>query len=71
MSLIEISIRNEDEDWYKTVKMFGFTIYQRHDFSKDYKPRPIGFITFPDAIVEVEDEFDEEEDKHNEQFRKK
>lgn len=24
MSLIEISIRNEGEDWYKTVKLFGF-----------------------------------------------
>lgn len=63
MSIIEISIRDEGEDWRKTIKLFGITVYRRHDFSKDNKPRPVGFATFPDAIVEVEDEFCDEEDK--------
>lgn len=58
MSIIEVSIYDEGEHWRKTVKLFGITIYCRHDFSKDYKPRPVGFVTFPDAIVEVEDEFE-------------
>lgn len=71
MTLLKITINDDGEHWDKTVKLFGLTVYHRHDFTKDYKPRPIGFITFPDAIVEVEDEFDEEEAKHNEQFRKK
>lgn len=57
MSIIEVSIHDEGEHWHKTVKIFGITVYRRHDYTKNYKPRPIGFITFPDSIVEVEDEF--------------
>lgn len=66
MPLIEITINDDGEHWHKTVKLFGLTLYHRHDFTKDNKPRPVGFTVFPDAIVEVKDEFDgEEEDKHN------
>ena len=71
MSLIDIDINDNGEHWHKTVKLFGIIVYRRHDFSKRYKPGPSGFDIFPDAIVEVENEFDEEEAKHNEQFRKK
>lgn len=55
--MITIDIHDDGEHWFKTVKIFGITVYRRHDYTKNYKPRPIGFITFPDSIVEVEDEF--------------
>lgn len=56
MNIIEVSIYDEGEHWHKTVKLFGVTVYHRHCYSKDNKPRPIGFTVYPDAIVEVEDE---------------
>lgn len=58
MSFIEVFIHDEGEHWCKTVKLFGLTVYRRHDYTKDYKLRAVGFTVFPDSIVEVEDEFD-------------
>ena len=58
MRLIEVEISESGEHWYKRIKVLGVTVYYRHDYVKGDKPRPVGFVTFPDAIVEVEDEFD-------------
>lgn len=35
MTIIEVSIHDEGEHWRKTVKLFGLTVYHRHDFTKD------------------------------------
>lgn len=67
--MIKIDIHFDGEHWDKTVKIFGITVYHRHDYTKDYKPRPIGFVTYPDSIVEVVDEFDCE-DKKNKIWKK-
>lgn len=56
MKLIQIEIKDDGEHWYKAIKILGLTVYYRHDYTKNYKPRPIGFVQFPDSIVEVEDE---------------
>lgn len=56
MKLSQIEIKDDGEHWHKTIKIFGLTIYHRHNYTKEYKPRPVGFLQFPDSIVEVEDE---------------
>lgn len=60
--MIKIDIYDDGEHWHKTVKMFGLTVYHRHDFTKEYKQRPIGFNTFTQIPSEVDDEdWDDEE----------
>lgn len=56
MSIIEVSIRDEGEHWHKTVKLFGLTVYHRHDFTKDAEKKCVGFNVYPTHLVEVEDE---------------
>jgi len=41
MTIIEVSIHDEGDHWHKTVKLFGLTVYHRHDFTKGAdKKRP-------------------------------
>lgn len=58
MSLIKVSIRDEGEHWHKTVKLFGLTVYHRHDFTKEpeKRSRTVGFNVMPSDPVEIEDE---------------
>lgn len=56
MSIIEVSIHDEGEHWDKTVKLFGLTVYHRHDFTKDAEKKCVGFNVYPTNLVEVEDE---------------
>lgn len=56
MSIIEVSIHDEGEHWDKTVKLFGLTVYHRHDFTKDTEKKCVGFNVYPTNLVEVEDE---------------
>lgn len=56
MSLIKVSIRDEGEHWDKTVKLFGLTVYHRHDFTKDAEKKCVGFNVYPTNLVEIEDE---------------
>ena len=58
MSLIKVSIRDEGEHWHKTVKLFGLTVYHRHDFTKESekRSRTVGFNVTPSNLVEIEDE---------------
>lgn len=55
MSIIEVSIYDEGEHWHKTVKLFGLTVYHRHDFTKDAEKKAVGFTVYPTNLVEVED----------------
>lgn len=56
MTIIEVSIHDEGEHWHKTVKLFGLTLYHRHDFTKDKKERTVGFNTMAPVPGEIEDE---------------
>lgn len=67
MSLIEIEIRDNGEHWHKRVKVFGLTLYRRHDFTKDKKERTVGFNTMAPVSGEIEDD-DYWEDKHRQSW---
>lgn len=54
--MIKIDIHDDGEHWYKTVKIFGITVYHRHDYSKINEQRPIGFNTLAPISGEIEDE---------------
>lgn len=41
--MIKINIHDDGEHWHKTVKIFGITVYHRHDYTRNNEPRPIGF----------------------------
>lgn len=56
MKLIQIEIKDDGEHWYKTVKIFGITVYHRHEYSKNNEQRPIGFSTLAPISGEIEDE---------------
>lgn len=66
MIIIEVPIHDEGEHWHKTVKLFGLTVYHRHDYTKNVeKKKAVGFNVYPTNLVEVEDEDCwPEEDKH-------
>ena len=65
MSIIEVSIHDEGERWHKTVKLFGLTVYHRHDFTKDAEKKTVGFSAMAGVSGEIEDEeYWEEEDKN-------
>ena len=62
--MIKIDIHDDGEHWCKTVKIFGITVYQRHDYTKNNEPRPIGFNSMAQIPCEIEDEdYWEEEDE--------
>ncbi len=67
MTIIKVSIHDEGEHWHKTVKLFGLTIYHRHDFTKgaDNK-KTIGFNVMPSDPVDVDDE-----DYYPEEYKRK
>lgn len=54
--MIKIDIHDDGEHWYKTVKIFGITVYHRHDYAKINEQRPIGFNTLAPISGEIEDE---------------
>lgn len=56
MTLLKITINDDGEHWDKTVKLFGLTVYHRHDFTKDAEKKCVGFNVYPTNLVEVEDE---------------
>ena len=63
MTIIKVSIHDEGEHWHKTIKLFGLTLYHRHDYTKDAQKRTVGFNTMAPVSGEVEDEeYWEEED---------
>lgn len=64
MTLIEITINDDGEHWHKTVKLFGLTLYHRHNFTKDTEKRTVGFNTMAPVPGDIEDEdYWPEEDK--------
>lgn len=58
MTLLKITINDDGEHWHKTVKLFGLTVYHRHDFTKEpeKRSRTVGFNVMPSDPVEIEDE---------------
>lgn len=65
MTIVEVSIHDEGEHWHKTVKLFGLTVYHRHDFTKNTEKKTIGFNVMPSDPVYVDDEdYFPEEFKH-------
>lgn len=64
MTLIDIYIHDEGEHWHKTVKLFGLTVYHRHDYTKCKKERTIGFNTMAPVSGEIDDEDYWEEEKY-------
>lgn len=56
MTIIEVSIHDEGEHWHKRVKLFGLTLYHRHDFTKGAEKRTVGFNVMPSDPVDVDDE---------------
>lgn len=60
--MIRIEIHDDGEHWHKTVKLFGITVYRRHDYTRNNEPRPIGFNSMSHIPSEIEDE-DCQEDK--------
>lgn len=64
MKLLEITIRDEGEHWYKEIRLFGLLIYSHHDYTREPKKRQVGFQVYPDSIVEVvEEDYYPEESK--------
>lgn len=57
---LSISITDIGKHWRKEIRLFGLLIYSRHDYTEEDKRKPIGFTVFPDMLVEVEDEWDDE-----------
>lgn len=64
MTLIDIDINDNGEHWHKRVKVFGLTVYHRHDFTKDKKERTVGFNTMALVSGEIDDDYDWEEEKY-------
>lgn len=62
--MIKIDIHYDGEHWHKTVKIFGITVYYRHDYTKNNNLRPIGFNSMAQIPCDIEDD-DYEEDKNN------
>lgn len=56
MIIIEVSICDEGQHWHKTVKLFGLTVYHRHDFTKNADKKTVGFNVMPSNPVDVDDE---------------
>lgn len=56
MAIIEVSIHDDGEHWYKRIRFFGIPIYHRHDFTKDAEKKAVGFNIYPTNLVEVEEE---------------
>lgn len=54
--MITIDIPDDGEHWHKTVKIFGITVYRRHDYTKNNQPKPIGFNAMAQIPGEIEDE---------------
>lgn len=70
--MLQIEIRDDGEHWHKTVKIFGITVYHRHDFTKNNKPRPVGFSSMAPISGEIEDDdYWPEEDKRYGNKRRK
>lgn len=55
MAIIEVSIHDDGEHWYKRIR-FGIPIYHRHDFTKDAEKKAVGFNIYPTNLVEVEED---------------
>lgn len=56
--MIKIDIHDDGEHWHKTVKVFGITVYHRHDYTKNNGPRPIGFNPMAQIPGEIEEDDD-------------
>lgn len=57
MTIIEVSFHDEGEHSHKTVKLFGLTVYHRHDFTKNAdKKKTVGFNVMPSDPVDVDEE---------------
>lgn len=57
MTINEVSIHDEGDHSHKTVKLFGLTVYHRHDFTKDAdKKKTVGFNIMQYDPVDVDDE---------------
>lgn len=56
MKLISIEIKDDGGHWFKTIKIFGLTVYHRHDYTKEYKQRPIGFNAFASVDGEIDED---------------
>lgn len=54
--MIKIDIRDDGEHWHKTVRIFGITVYHRHDYTKNNESRPIGFNSMAPISGEIENE---------------
>lgn len=65
MPIINIYIHEEGEHWSKTVKLFGLTVYHRHNFTKNADKKTVGFNVMPYDPINVDDEdYYPEECKH-------
>lgn len=70
--MIQIDIHDDGEHCFKIVKIFGITVYRRHDYTKNNKSRPIGFNSMAQIPGEIEDEdYWPEEDKRYGNKRRK
>lgn len=63
--MIKINIHDEGEHWHKTAKVFGITVYRRHDYTKNNEPRPIGFNSMAQILGEIDDDEYWEDKKDN------
>lgn len=54
--MIRIDIHYDGEHWRKTVKIFGITVYHRHDYTRNNERRPIGFNSMAQISGEIEDD---------------
>lgn len=56
MAIIEVSIHDEGEHWYKRITFLGIPVYHRHGFTKDAEKKTVGFTVYPTDLVEIEGE---------------
>lgn len=55
-SILSIKITDTGKHWRKEIRLFGITVYSRHDFTEESEKRQIGFNTYPIAPIDIEDE---------------
>lgn len=56
MALLHIKITDNGKHWEKEVRILGIKVYHRHDYTSQPAVRKIGFTSYQDVPVEIEDE---------------
>lgn len=64
MSLIEIEIKDNGEHWHNTVKLFGLTLYRRHNYTKYKRSVLSGSIRWRRCLAILRTIYDLEEEKY-------